>query len=278
MASLTSTASPILSPEKVAALVIKPLIDESIAARVSTVISTSSHDLRVPIVDTDPTAGWVAEGAEIGVSDPVLSKVTVTPKKLAGLVVVSNELAADSSPAPLQVVGDGLVRDLRRKLDAAYFGTTVTNGPSGLGSLTTSTAASGGAWDDLDAFAAAISSAENLHATVTAFAASPSTAFALQTIKEYSATGSNKALLQADPTQPTARMINGVPLYVSPSVAADIVWAIPKQHSLFVIRQDASVVTDSSVYFTSDRVAIRATLRVSFGFPYPLAITKVTKA
>lgn len=56
-----------------------------------------------------------------------------------------------------------------------------------------------------------------------------------------------------------------------------MVWAIPRQHSLFVIRQDASVVTDSSVYFTSDRVAIRAILRVSFGFPYPLAITKVTK-
>ena len=278
MASLTSTAGPILSPEQVAALVTKPLIDQSVAAQVSTVVHTSSHDLRVPIVDTDPTAGWVAEGAEIGVSDPVLSEITVTPKKLAGLVVVSNELAADSSPAALQVVGDGLVRDLRRKLDAAYFGTTVTNGPSGLGSLTTSTAASGGAWDDLDAFAAAISSAENLHATVTAFVASPSTALALGTIKEYGATGSNKALLQADPTQPTARMINGVPLYVSPAVGADLVWAIPRQHSLFVIRQDASVVSDRSVFFTSDRVAIRATLRVSFGFPYPLAITKVTKA
>ena len=29
--------------------------------------------------------------------------------------------------------------------------------------------------------------------------------------------------------------------------------------------------TDSSIYFTSDRVAVRATLRVSFGFTYPLA-------
>lgn len=72
-------------------------------------------------------------------------------------------------------------------------------------------------------------------------------------------------------------MINGVPLYVSPSVAADIVWAIPAAHSLFVLRQNATVVTDSSVFFTSDRVAIRATLRVSFGFPYPLSIVKVTK-
>ncbi len=57
-----------------------------------------------------------------------------------------------------------------------------------------------------------------------------------------------------------------------------MVWAIPKQHSLFVLRQDASVVTDTSVYFTSDRVAVRATLRVSFGFTYPLAVVKITKA
>lgn len=111
---------------------------------------------------------------------------------------MSNELAADSSPAALQVVGDGLVRDLKRKVDAAYFGNTVANGPSGLGSLTTSTAASGGAWDDLDAFSAAVASAENLHATVTSFVTSPATALALSTMKEYGAAGSNKALLQSD--------------------------------------------------------------------------------
>jgi hypothetical protein len=61
-------------------------------------------------------------------------------------------------------------------------------------------------------------------------------------------------------------------------VAADIVWAISKLHSLFVIRQDASVVTVTSVFFTSDWVVVRATLRVSFGFTYPCAVIKVTKA
>jgi HK97 family phage major capsid protein len=89
--------------------------------------------------------------------------------------------------------------------------------------------------------------------------------------------GSNVPLLAADPTQPVSRSISGVPLYVCPSVAADVVWAVPQQHSLFMLRQDASVQTDSSVYFTSDRVAIRATLRVSFGFTYPLAVVKITK-
>jgi HK97 family phage major capsid protein len=269
---------PILSPEQVQSLVIQPLIDQSVAAQVSTVVSTSSHDLRVPIVTADPAAAWTAEGAEIAVTDPTLTEVTVTPKKLAGLVVVSNELANDSSPAALQVVGDGLVRDLRRKIDAAYFGNTVTNGPSGLGSLTTSTAGNAGAWANLDSFEAAKSAAETLHTTITAFVTSPATALTLGTLKEYGTTGSNKPLLQSDPTQPAARTISGVPLYVSPAVGADVVWAIPRQHSLFVIRQDASVVTDSSVFFTSDRVAVRATLRVSFGFTYPLSVVKITKA
>jgi HK97 family phage major capsid protein len=100
----------------------------------------------------------------------------------------------------------------------------------------------------------------------------------LSTIKAFSTAGSNMPLLQADPTQPSARTISGVPLLVSPAVAADIVWAIPREHSLFVLRQDATVVSDSSVMFTSDRTAIRATLRVSFGFTQPLSIVKITKA
>ena len=96
---------------------------------------------------------------------------------------------------------------------------------------------------------------------------------ALANLKEQ--TGSNKHLLGADPTQAGSRTIGGVPPYVSPSVADDVVSGISKPHSIFVLRQDASVVTDTSVYFTSDRVAVRATLRVSFGFTYPAAVVKV---
>jgi hypothetical protein len=42
-----------------------------------------------------------------------------------------------------------------------------------------------------------------------------------------------------------------------------------------VVRQDAQVESDRSVFFTSDRVAVRATLRVGFGFPSPAAIVKI---
>lgn len=112
-----------------------------------------------------------------------------------------------------------------------------------------------------------------MHTTLTAFVASPATALALASLKEQ--TGSNKALLGSDPTQPTSRVIAGLPLYTSPAIADGIVWGIPQAHSIMVVRQDATVVTDTSVFFTSDRVAVRATLRVGFGFTYPAAVIKV---
>lgn len=273
MALTTVGGASILSPEEVGALVIRPLLEQSVAAQVSTVISTNSNSFRVPIVSADPTAGWTAEGAEITASDPTITELDITPKKLAGLTVITNELALDSSPAALSVVGDGLVRDLKRKLDAAFFSSATSNGPSGLLSTASTAVDAGDTWTNLDWAEAAKSAAETAYTSLTAFVSSPATALALASLKEL--TGSNKTLLSADATSPTSRVIAGVPLYVSPAIADGIVWGIPRQHVLFVIRQDASVVTDTSVFFTSDRVAVRATLRASFGFSYPASIIKI---
>ena len=130
--SLTTTGgASILTPDQVDALIVRPFSQESVALRTSTVVPINPHTLRIPVVTSDPVAGFVAEGAENSATDPTLTEVNITPSKLAGLVVISAELAADSSPAALQVVGDGLVRDLARKTDAAYFGNMTTNGPPG---------------------------------------------------------------------------------------------------------------------------------------------------
>ncbi len=65
----------------------------------------------------DPTASWVAEGAEITRSDPTLQELIVTPPKVAGLYIISRELADDSSSGAAQVVGDGLARDIARRIE-----------------------------------------------------------------------------------------------------------------------------------------------------------------
>ncbi len=89
----------------------------------------------MPLVTADPTAAWVAEGADIPLSDSTRSEITVVPRKVAGLTVVSREPANNSSPAAANVVGDGLARDIPRRVDAAWFGALVAPAPSGLGAL-----------------------------------------------------------------------------------------------------------------------------------------------
>jgi len=73
---------------------------------------------------------WTAEDTQISLTDPTTNELVVTPKKVAGLTQISNEAASDSNPA----VAD-LARSVAKKVDAAFFGNTVTNGPSGLLSL-----------------------------------------------------------------------------------------------------------------------------------------------
>ena len=133
MAIDTSLAAGLIADEHaVNQLVVQPVTQESIGLLVSTVVTTMDHSYRLPIITSDPSAAWTAEGAEITPSDQGFDELEVVPKKLAALTIISNELAADSNPSAQKTVGDGIVRDLAKKLDSAYFGNTVTNGPSGL--------------------------------------------------------------------------------------------------------------------------------------------------
>jgi len=134
----------------------------------------------------------------------------------------------------------------------------------------------GTAFANLDWAAQAISKAETVGATVTAFVTSPATALALATIKQ--GTGSNQPVLGMDATAATSRSVLGVPLYVSQYVAANTLWAVDSSRVWLVVRDDATVEADRSVFFTSDRVAVKATMRAAFGFVHPSAVVKVTTA
>jgi HK97 family phage major capsid protein len=279
MSSTTTGFAPILTPAQVNGLVIQPLIQQSIAGGVLTAVPISTHSYRVPVVSADPAASWTAEGAEITATDATLDELDITPSKLAALSVISRELADDSTPEAAQAVGDGITRDLVRKVDAALFAASTANGPSGLPGLSGITTVNGPAtaYSNVDPFSDAVYTAAQHNGQVSAWVTNPATAMSLAKIKTYTAGASNEPLLGPDPTMPGQRQILGVPLLTSPSVTTtnNVVWGVSKAFAYFVIRQDAQVESDRSVYFTSDRVAIRATLRVGFGFPNPAAIVKI---
>lgn len=275
MAISTSNSAGILSPEAILELFVKPVTRDSVAAQVATVVNVAGSSLRIPTLESDSTASWSAEGSELAISDPDIDEIDVVFKKVTGLVVVSNELLADSNGLAQQTVGDGLARSTQKSVDAAYFGSTVTNGPNGIASVSGISAIdAGAAWDSLDSFYEAIAAAENVGATIAAFVTTPAIALTLALLKV--STGSLQPLLGSDVTAPQSRTVAGVPLLVSPAVGAGIIWGVPAARTYLAIRSDVTLDVDASPFFTKDSTAIRSTMRVGIAFPHPAAITKST--
>jgi hypothetical protein len=50
---------------------------------------------------------------------------------------------------------------------------------------------------------------------------------------------------------------------------------VPQSKVFVVLRKDADLVVDPSRYFESDRLGIRSTLRVGFGYPHEAAIIRI---
>lgn len=276
-------------PEDTDELLVLPVGGLSVAAAVATFrTGMTGERLRVPIVKADPSADWIAEGEEIPLSDAQLDEMETTYRKLAGLTAISNELAADANPDAPQLIGLGLARDIARKLDAAFFGTNGTNAkaPTGLGDLKgVTTLEAPKTWTDLDPFTSAKFAAANLGASITSFIAHPDDAAALAVLKDQS--GSVRPLLAASPTiatsstdgaVPPVLTLDGVPLYTTPAVPAGTVWGLPADRATIAVRQDVDIQSDGSTYFSSDRTAIRAVMRVAFAFPHEAAVVKIVRA
>lgn len=264
-----------ISPDAITELITLPVEAASVAIQASTLIPTDATRTHIPLVTADPSAAWVAEGDEIGATDPTIDDIVAEPAKIAGLTIITNELAADTSPAAANIVGEGLSRDIARKIDLAYFGGKGASliQPAGLEDLAFTLTVQPTAWDNFDPFEEAVSNAGELGLGVDTFVAHPDDVLALAILKE--STSSKRGLLTPDPTSPTRKMIAGVRLLPSPGVRPGTVWGIPKERSIIIRRNDVDLQTDRSAYFTSDRTAIRATMRVTFAFPQALAIQRI---
>lgn len=271
----STNAAAFLLPEQVHELVVVPTTEESVAARVATIAFTNSPEMRFPVITADASSAWTAEGAEIATSSVSANEVVVVPRKIASLVPITNELASDSNPAATELVGQSIARDLARKLDAAFFGNTTPNGPSGLQSVVGVQSIPGGSITNIDPFVDAEFAVGNAGGTITAWACNANTAKTLSKIKQ--SADSNVPLLQPDATSATKRSINGAPLFVVPgtAIADGLVWGIDTTKVFVVVRQDTTLVVDPSAYFTTDSIAVRATMRVGFAFPDPTVIAKI---
>lgn len=281
MAFLTSSGGAILRPEEIGPLIVQPVQELSTALQVSSLLSTTSHEMRIPIVTSDVAAGWTPEGSDIAVSDPTVDELVITPKKLAALTLISNEQANDTSPAAVQLVGDSIARNIAREIDAAFFGDTITNGPYGIQSISGVNEVVTDL-ENVDSFTDGEYSVLAVGGRITAWCANATTARDLAKLKRFTGTDldSNEPLLQPDPTQAGRRTINGVPLHVVPGtvIADGEVWGFDGSRVFSVMRQDVTLAVDPSWAFGKDSVAVRAVIRVAFGWPHPAAVVHLAPA
>lgn len=268
-----------LSSDKALDLIVRPVDRLAVTAQVARTRLTAAHQLRVPIVLADPQAQWVAEGEEVPLSSTQLGEQVIGFNKLAGLTVITRELANDTDPSVLNEIGAGLARDIARQIDNAFFGSNEedANAPAGLEDLENITEIEATTLEDLDVFTEARFAAAQHDATVGAFVAHPTTAQRIAVLKEGSTSARN--LLASVPEGDNSGIvasIDGIALRTSTAVTEGTIWAIPNDRVILGIREDVNIQVFDQVFFSSDRIAIRATMRAAFGFLDEGSIVKVT--
>jgi HK97 family phage major capsid protein len=276
MSLTTTSAHGIVVPETLGDLVIAAAARASVIMRASTVVVTPTKEYRVPVLSALPSSAFVAEGQELAAGDPTIEELMITPAKVGHVAPLSRELVRDSfnQDAP-EIVATAQGIDIAKKIDQSAFGGDNAIANDGLEVLADVQEVDGGPLLNLDPFAEAQSLSEDVGGTIASFIASPANALLLAQLKR--GDGSNEPLLQAsvDPTAPITRQILGSRLLVSPAVDDDVIWAIPQVHSLVVVREDVETEVSTDVYFTSDRVAVKTTMRVGWGWPHPAAVVKI---
>lgn len=269
MTFLTTTAgNESILPTEFADLITAPVLEQSIAFNpaVATTVQTAAHKFNIPVLREDAGAEWVEEGGEIAPDDPQLDEVSVIPSKVAGLTLISRELAEDSSPDAQNIVGQSLARSIINQVDKAFMGNLAAPAPKGLGAVTPDEIVSDALI--LDVFTRAVGIAESKGANLTAFIVHPNDATKLANLKD--ADGSNRRLLE------NPRMILDRPVIVNKHAVEGTIWAVPKADVYSVLREGTTLAKSDAPFFTSDRIAIRATSRIGFGFPYPENLVKIT--
>src|SRR5262252_2917937 len=117
-----SGAGTVISPDQWGPGFYDLLAAQSVALRSGVrTIRTDRDAIHIPHVVADPAANWTAEGAPITSTDPNYEDIVATPRKLATLTAISNELIADSNPDVVSLLSMQVARSLALKYDLGFF-------------------------------------------------------------------------------------------------------------------------------------------------------------
>ncbi|MGW9025152.1 phage major capsid protein [Streptomyces sp. NPDC055722] len=146
-----------------------------LAAGVNLTPITDGGKLQVPVVNSDGSAGVVAEGSPIPVTDMTVVDGGFTAYKVADAKAISSELLEDSSPDVRQAVSDALIRNTAAAVDDFFYSGTGTAQPIGITKIAGVVSTALSAAVTLDNLADEMAAIEAQGGTVTAILTDPGT-------------------------------------------------------------------------------------------------------
>jgi HK97 family phage major capsid protein len=212
----------------------------------------------------DGTAVWVAEGDEIPSSAPTGDELVLTPRKIANVVNLSNESISDAPVSELDAVGDALTRSVATALDVKAFSADVATAIAPAGLLASAIPAQAGGTVTVDPYISAIGKIEAIGGVASAIFLNPADKTTLALVKD--AVGSERGLLQPDPTMAGAYSIGGARMWPTPAIAVGKALVAEARQIVIGVRKDISVEFSSDSAFTSDTTVARVVARFDIAF------------
>lgn len=264
----TGTAAYAHRPDLVA-FAAKDVIPDALPLVVGTVVANVQGDAvaaRVPYVKDD-AAAFIAEGAEIPLSDPELAEAVIYTGKVAQLVPMSREQFNKIGTSGL--IANSVQRAIVTKANTAFLNQVAPTAPAVTpprGILTTTGLVPGGAVaGDLDVLVDLVATLQENGATPSHILLAPDAWAEIRKLK----TGStlNSTLLGAGTDDAAPRLL-GIPVIVDKAMTT-LTGAVIDRAEVLVAAGQVEVADSEHALFTRDSVLLRATWRFGAVIPRP---------
>lgn len=225
--------------------------------------------VRIPYVETDPTAGIVAEGAEITQTSAALNEIEIATHKVALTIPITNEALTYTDATKL--VSTSAANAVTNKVDAMFLSADAAAGaPAGLAKLDGLTTETVTDLKDLSPIL-------NVLSAITDHGAEPSALVMRYSVwaRLMALTAKDgRPLIAPDVTSSAEPRLFNVPVFFNSYAAADTVLALSAK-DVFVSASQVEAAVSKDALFTYDSSVMRLVMRFGYGLAHPERLGKV---
>jgi HK97 family phage major capsid protein len=259
-----------ITPEQWAAFVLEHLSAQSVVlASGATRIDTPNRVVHVPRVKTDGTAEWFNELDVLNVGDPTGDELVLTPKKVAAITTLSDEVISDSSPSVLDAVGSSMTKAVSLKADSGILMGGGAKGPTGIYSQAGQHVVSPSITIKSLIEASGLIAGVGGQARACYLNPSDHTALMLQVDKN------ERPLLTPDYSGGPSSTVYGLACWQTPAITKGTALVAAPEQIVVAVRQDASVAVSADVAFNQDASVARVIARLDCGVNDPKGLVSI---